>query len=267
MSEVILLKRSAVPAKVPLTTDLNLGELANNTYDGEIYIKKNDGTESIVRFVNFQHVSTDASFAANSDELVPSQQAVKTAVDGKQDELVSGTNIKTINGNSILGSGNLLIPLIPQKAGTVTSGSFSGNPKKTTITFSTAFADANFSVSVIGIDSRSWSVESVSSSGFTINANANSALSGNVYWVAKKHVTDMSGVVTSGNFSGNPKKTTITFNTPLADANYSVSVIGVNSRSWSIESVTSSSFIINARANSALTGNVYWTVTKHGEIS
>jgi hypothetical protein len=27
----------------------------------------------------------------------------------KQDTLVSGTNIKTINGNSVLGSGNLVI--------------------------------------------------------------------------------------------------------------------------------------------------------------
>jgi hypothetical protein len=29
--------------------------------------------------------------------------------DGKQDDLVSGTNIKTINGNSVLGSGDLII--------------------------------------------------------------------------------------------------------------------------------------------------------------
>lgn len=34
---------------------------------------------------------------------------INTALDGKQDTLVSGTNIKTINGNSILGSGDLEI--------------------------------------------------------------------------------------------------------------------------------------------------------------
>lgn len=34
---------------------------------------------------------------------------VKTAISGKQDKLVSGTNIKTINNNSIVGSGNLTI--------------------------------------------------------------------------------------------------------------------------------------------------------------
>lgn len=267
MGEVILLKRSAVPSKVPSTGDLNLGEMAINTNDGDLFIKKDNGTATIVKFVNYQYVSLDSTFADNSDTLIPSQSAVKTAIDGKQDVLVSGTNIKTLNGNSLLGSGDIPLPYIPQKAGTILAATFSGNPKKATVTFTTAFLDANYSVSIIGTNSRSWSVESVTAGGFVINANANAALTGNVYWVAKKHVTDMSGVVAAGSFSGNPKKTTITFNTPLLDANYSVSVMGINSRSWSIESVTTNSFIINSNANTALTGNVYWTVTKHGEIS
>lgn len=32
---------------------------------------------------------------------------INELVDGKQDTLVSGTNIKTINGTSLLGSGNI----------------------------------------------------------------------------------------------------------------------------------------------------------------
>jgi hypothetical protein len=48
MANSIKIKRSAVAAKVPLTTDLALGELAINTYDGKLYMKKDDGTESIV---------------------------------------------------------------------------------------------------------------------------------------------------------------------------------------------------------------------------
>ena len=35
---------------------------------------------------------------------------VKSALAGKQDTLVSGTNIKTVNNNSLLGSGNINIP-------------------------------------------------------------------------------------------------------------------------------------------------------------
>ena len=48
MANSIKIKRSAVADKVPLTTDIELGELAINTYDGKLYLKKDDGTESIV---------------------------------------------------------------------------------------------------------------------------------------------------------------------------------------------------------------------------
>lgn len=45
---VVRLKRSSVAGKVPTTSDLGLGEIAINTYDGKAYFKKDDGTESIV---------------------------------------------------------------------------------------------------------------------------------------------------------------------------------------------------------------------------
>jgi hypothetical protein len=48
MANTIKLKRSAVAAKVPTTSDLDLGELALNTYDGKLYTKKDDGTASVV---------------------------------------------------------------------------------------------------------------------------------------------------------------------------------------------------------------------------
>ena len=48
MANLIKLKRSAVAGKAPITSDLELGELALNTYDGKLYTKKDDGTASIV---------------------------------------------------------------------------------------------------------------------------------------------------------------------------------------------------------------------------
>lgn len=48
MATTIKLKRSAVPGNVPTTAQLQLGEIAINTYDGKLYIKKDTGTESIV---------------------------------------------------------------------------------------------------------------------------------------------------------------------------------------------------------------------------
>jgi hypothetical protein len=53
------------------------------------------------------------SLSDNSDSYYPSQKAVKTAVDAKQATLVSWTNIKTINWNSILGSWNLTVSWLP----------------------------------------------------------------------------------------------------------------------------------------------------------
>ena len=49
MAQTIKLKRSATQGSIPATSALSLGEVAINTYDGKMYIKKNvGGTESIV---------------------------------------------------------------------------------------------------------------------------------------------------------------------------------------------------------------------------
>lgn len=49
MAQTLLLKRSAVPGKVPTTSDIPLGSLALNTYDGKLFTKTNQsGTEAIV---------------------------------------------------------------------------------------------------------------------------------------------------------------------------------------------------------------------------
>lgn len=49
MPNTIQLRRSAVQGAAPTTTQLALGELAINTFDGKLYLKKNvSGTESIV---------------------------------------------------------------------------------------------------------------------------------------------------------------------------------------------------------------------------
>ena len=187
MASTIILKRSAVPNKIPAVADLNLGEMAINTYDGVVYIKRDDTvTESIIKILSNQDIDIDSNFTANSDEKIPSQKAVKSALNTKQNTLVSSTNIKTINSNSILVSGALLVSL-NQKSGVLLSTDFLGTPKKASVTFSNNFSDTNYTISVIGVDSRVWSVESITNSGFVINANASQSLTGNVYWTATKN--------------------------------------------------------------------------------
>lgn len=50
MSVELLHKRNSTAGTVPSTTSLELGELAINTYDGKIFLKKDNGTEGIVEF-------------------------------------------------------------------------------------------------------------------------------------------------------------------------------------------------------------------------
>ena len=40
MAQTIVLRRSAQPGKIPGTGSLNLGEVAINTYDGKLFIKR-----------------------------------------------------------------------------------------------------------------------------------------------------------------------------------------------------------------------------------
>lgn len=48
MASTIRIKRSAEQGKIPLTTNLELGELAINTYDGKLFLKRNTGLSEYI---------------------------------------------------------------------------------------------------------------------------------------------------------------------------------------------------------------------------
>jgi hypothetical protein len=48
MANTIRIRRSSVASAVPTTSQLALGELAINTNDGKLFLKRDNGTESIV---------------------------------------------------------------------------------------------------------------------------------------------------------------------------------------------------------------------------
>jgi hypothetical protein len=68
MALPIKLKRSAVAGKVPTTTQIDLGEIAINTFDGILYLKKDNGTESVVTIkeVTENNLSVNTSAFTNS---------------------------------------------------------------------------------------------------------------------------------------------------------------------------------------------------------
>ena len=59
MAEKIQLRRSAVAGRVPTTAQLDLGEIGINTHDGKVYIKKDDGTASIVEVGDTSDLETE----------------------------------------------------------------------------------------------------------------------------------------------------------------------------------------------------------------
>lgn len=75
------------------------------------------------------------------------------------------------------------------KSGEVAAGSFSGNPKTATVTFSTAFSDANYSVAMTGqgVDKYTITAANKAAGSFDIVLNSNSAPSNPVLWTAIAH--------------------------------------------------------------------------------
>ena len=75
MAQNIRLKRSAVPGRVPDVNQVELGELALNTFDGKLYLKKDNGTESIVDVGFSSSYALSASYALSSSYSVSSSFA------------------------------------------------------------------------------------------------------------------------------------------------------------------------------------------------
>jgi hypothetical protein len=77
----IKVKRSAVVGKAPVVADLELGELAVNTWDGKLYLRKNDGADAIVEVGPVRSVAGRTGSVTLAIADVASLQA---ALDGKQ---------------------------------------------------------------------------------------------------------------------------------------------------------------------------------------
>lgn len=58
MAQSIILKRSGLAGKVPDTGSLNLGEIAINTYDGRVFVKKSGSVDSIEHILTTNSVTT-----------------------------------------------------------------------------------------------------------------------------------------------------------------------------------------------------------------
>ena len=95
--------------------------------------------------------------------------------------LTYSSNTLTLSQNN--GVSNLTVTIgLNIKSGTVTAGSFAGNPRKYTVTFTTPYPNTSYSIGITGSDNRTFIYESKTVNGFTINTNSNTSLTGNVDW-------------------------------------------------------------------------------------
>ncbi len=93
MASNIKLKRSAVPGRVPTVNDLDLGELAINTYDGKLYLKRSyAGNDTIV------DVSAGYSLPVATTSVLGGVKVDGTSITVSQTGVISaGTSAYTIN--------------------------------------------------------------------------------------------------------------------------------------------------------------------------
>ena len=130
MANSIKVKRSATPSAAPTTANLELGELAINTYDGRLYIKKDNGTASIVEVGTGSTAYTEYNFTATASQTTfavgVSMILVNVFLNGIRllpttDYAISGTNIILTTG---AGVGDIIVVLVyfnSAVGGTVTS--------------------------------------------------------------------------------------------------------------------------------------------------
>ena len=101
MATNIVLKRSSSSGAVPSTSDLALGEIAINTYDGKMFTKKTvSGTSSIVELTGSIALSSSAFDLINYKFVATSNQTSFSGNDANSVSLAyaSGTIQVFLNG-------------------------------------------------------------------------------------------------------------------------------------------------------------------------
>jgi hypothetical protein len=182
----------------------------NANFDGQTYVIPGGsitlGASITNGFIFVDPVSHTVSSGASAPDgcvelyqFTTSSSAVTALVDIRQDVMAEDvwgvlSDISPLVYNSSKAAGilnkyaradhnhGMNVPLF--KAGSIAAGSFTGNPKTATVTFTTPFPSVPRVLITGTTDGRSWAVTSTTVNGFTVSAQANQAITGDVNWVA-----------------------------------------------------------------------------------
>ena len=111
----------------------------NHTHEGMASDIQINGTSVISDGV--ANIITNTAYDESSNKI-----ATMSDLDGKQSTLISGTNIKTINNTSLLGSGNISIPAVTES--TVSGWGFTKNTGTVTSVNNVSPTNGNVSISI-----------------------------------------------------------------------------------------------------------------------
>ena len=113
MAQVLKLKRTSVEGRKPTTSNLELGELAINTYDGKIYFEKDNGTPSIREIAtedtyHFYTTSLDSRYVnLTGDETIAGNKTFSNNITITGNLSVEGTTT-TIDSTTVNIGDNIL---------------------------------------------------------------------------------------------------------------------------------------------------------------
>jgi len=158
MSNTILLKRSSVQNKAPLVSDLSLGELGINTYDGKLYLRKNNGVDSIVDITGNETITVSGDVTGSGSTAITLTLANSGVSAGSYSKVTVDTKGRVTAGSAIASADvTTALGFTPYNAtnpngytsnlGTVTSFAFT-NANGFTGTVSTATTTPTLSLSL-----------------------------------------------------------------------------------------------------------------------
>ena len=143
MANTIKIRRSATQGATPTTAQLSLGELAINTYDGKLFLKKDDGTASIVEVGGASDIGSlsDVTVASVSDGQLLQYNATNSAWENTT--FVSGGTAATI----IAPFAHAYVDTASAGTGTnISWGTWASNNGEVDFTFATTQANTDYSV-------------------------------------------------------------------------------------------------------------------------
>ena len=137
---------------------VTLGTIAtgiwNGTAIGDTYISSAstwNAKQNALGFTAENVANKSTSLTSPDNTKYPTTQAVSSALGSKQDTLVSGTNIKTINTQSLIGTGDITISGGSSSWGGITGTLSSQTDLQTTLNLKAPLANPTFTGTVAGI--------------------------------------------------------------------------------------------------------------------